>query len=79
MSSWVGTRFIASRGRGGWPHTSTLEEALEDRLKPLGIPVVYKFPFGHGTHKATLPLGVQATLDAESCTLTITEPTLLLP
>jgi len=52
---------------------------LEDRLKPLGIPVVYKFPFGHGTHKATLPLGVQATLDAESCTLTITEPTLLLP
>lgn len=61
-----------------WPHTKTLEEALEDRLKPLDIPVVYKFPFGHGPHKATLPLGVQATLDAQSCALTIIEPALLL-
>lgn len=64
-------------GGAPWPHTKTLEEVLEDRLGPLGIPVVYKFPFGHGPHKATLPLGVQATLDAETCTLTITEPALL--
>lgn len=64
-------------GGAPWPHTKTLEEVLEDRLSPLGIPVVYPFPFGHGPHKATLPLGVQATLDAETCTLTITEPALL--
>jgi muramoyltetrapeptide carboxypeptidase len=64
-------------GGAPWPHTKTLEEVLEDRLSPLGIPVIYKFPFGHGPHKATLPLGVQATLDAETCTLTITEPALL--
>lgn len=66
-------------GGAPWPHTKTLEETLEDRLKPLGIPVVSTFPFGHGPHKATLPLGVQATLDAESCTLRITEAALLLP
>jgi muramoyltetrapeptide carboxypeptidase len=47
------------------------------RLAAVLIPVVYKFPFGHGPHKATLPLGVQATLDAETCTLTIIEPALL--
>jgi muramoyltetrapeptide carboxypeptidase len=52
---------------------------LEYRLKPLGVPVVYKFSFGHGFRQATLPLGVQATLDAETCRLTITEPALLLP
>jgi muramoyltetrapeptide carboxypeptidase len=66
-------------GGSPWPHTKTLEEVLEDRLKPLGIPVVSLFPFGHGPYKATLPLGVQATLDAETCTLTIIEPGLLLP
>ncbi len=66
-----------SDGSGApWPHTRTLEEVLEDRLGSLGIPVVYQFPFGHGPHKATLPLGVQATLDAQTCTLTITEPAL---
>lgn len=64
-------------GGAPWPHTKTLEEVLKDHLEPLGIPVVYQFPFGHGPHKATLPLGVQATLDAETCTLTITEPALL--
>jgi muramoyltetrapeptide carboxypeptidase len=66
-------------GGSPWPHTKTLEEVLEDRLKPLGIPVVSLSPFGHGPYKATLPLGVQATLDAETCILTIIEPALLLP
>jgi muramoyltetrapeptide carboxypeptidase len=53
-----------------------LEEALEDRLGHLGVPVLYGFPFGHGEHIATLPLGVQATLDAEAGTLEVTEPAL---
>lgn len=65
-------------GGSPWPHTRTLEEVLTDRLKPLGVPVVSLLPFGHGPYKATLPFGVQATLDAETCTLTITEPALLL-
>ena len=59
-----------------WPHTKTLEEMLEERLGSLGVPVIYKLPFGHSTHFATLPLGVQATLDANTCTLEVTEPAL---
>jgi len=46
-------------------------------LASLGVPVIYKLPFGHGTHNATLPLGVQATLDAGTYSLVVTEPALL--
>jgi muramoyltetrapeptide carboxypeptidase len=63
-------------GGSPWPHTKTLEEMLEERLSVLGVPVIYKLPFGHGTHMATFPLGVQATLDASTCTLEVTEPAL---
>jgi muramoyltetrapeptide carboxypeptidase len=63
-------------GGSPWPHTRTLEEVLEERLSLLGVPVIYKLPFGHGTHMATVPLGVQATLDASTCTLGVTEPAL---
>ena len=63
-------------GGSPWPRTKTLEEVLEESLGSLGVPVIYKLPFGHSTHFATLPLGVQATLDAAACTLEITEPAL---
>jgi muramoyltetrapeptide carboxypeptidase len=63
-------------GGSPWPHTKTLEEVLEERLGTLGVPVIYKLPFGHSTHMATVPLGVQATLDASTCTLEVTEPAL---
>lgn len=63
-------------GGSPWPHTKTLEEMLEERLSVLGVPVIYKLPFGHGTHMATFPLGVQATLNASTCTLEVTEPAL---
>jgi muramoyltetrapeptide carboxypeptidase len=42
----------------------SLKQVLEDRLKPLGVPVVYGLPFGHVKSKLTLPLGVEAELDA---------------
>jgi muramoyltetrapeptide carboxypeptidase len=63
-------------GGSPWSHTKTLEEVLKERLGSLGVPVIYKLPFGHSKHFATLPLGVQATLDASSCTLEVTEPAL---
>jgi muramoyltetrapeptide carboxypeptidase len=59
-------------GGAPWPHTKTLEEVLEERLSPLGVPVVYPLPFGHGGRLATIPLGVQATLDAGTCNLIVT-------
>ena len=58
------------------PHSKTLEEVLAGRLGGLGVPVLYNLPLGHGSSLATLPLGVEATLDADAKTLTIDEPAL---
>jgi muramoyltetrapeptide carboxypeptidase len=55
----------------GWPRTRTIEDVLEHHLEPLGVPVLYKLPLGHGKHLAALPLGVTATLDADARTLTL--------
>ena len=62
--------------RPEWPRTKSLEDVLEERLEPLGVPVLYKLPLGHGKHLAALPLGVTATLDADQRTLTIDQPAL---
>ncbi|MBH8574456.1 LD-carboxypeptidase [Nostocaceae cyanobacterium CENA369] len=43
----------------------SVEEVLRDRLGDLGIPVVSDLPFGHNIPNAALPVGVQATLDAD--------------
>jgi muramoyltetrapeptide carboxypeptidase len=58
------------------PRSKTLEEVLTGRLAHLGVPILYGLPLGHGATLATLPLGVQATLDADAHTLTIDEPAL---
>jgi muramoyltetrapeptide carboxypeptidase len=44
---------------------------LEVHLEPLGVPVLYKLPLGHGKHLATIALGVTATLDADAKTLSL--------
>jgi muramoyltetrapeptide carboxypeptidase len=61
-------------GRPEWPRTKSIEDVLELHLEPLGVPVVYKLPLGHGKHLAAIPLGVRATLDADARTLTFDEP-----
>lgn len=58
------------------PRSRTLEEVLEGRLGGLGVPVLYGLPLGHGASLATLPLGVEATVDADARTLTIDGPAL---
>jgi muramoyltetrapeptide carboxypeptidase len=75
----VGELPYAEWGEGigpDWPRTSTLEDVLEARLGALGAPVLYGLPCDHGSAMVTLPLGVQATLDADARTLTIDEPAL---
>lgn len=49
------------------------EEVIHDRLGHLGIPVISNLCFGHGSHKATLPLGIKAALDTSEGKLTILE------
>ncbi len=60
------------------PRSKTLEDVLDDRLGGLGVPALYGLPLGHGATLATLPLGVQATVDADALTLTIDQPALAL-
>lgn len=64
-------------GSNDFPRTKSVEDVLEERLQPLGVPVLYGLPVGHGKHLATLPLGVTATLDADARTLTIDEQALV--
>jgi muramoyltetrapeptide carboxypeptidase len=59
------------------PRSKTLEEVLLDRLGGLGVPVLYGLPLGHGASLATIPLGVDATVDADALTLTIDRPALI--
>jgi muramoyltetrapeptide carboxypeptidase len=56
------------------PRTRSIEDVLERCLAPLGVPTLYKLPLGHGKHLASIPLGVQATLDSDAQTLTIDQP-----
>jgi muramoyltetrapeptide carboxypeptidase len=51
----------------------TLDEVLSDVIKPLNIPSFYGLVVGHGQDKATIPLGVDAVMDASNCTVEILE------
>jgi muramoyltetrapeptide carboxypeptidase len=53
-----------------------MEDVFDEHLTPLGVPVVFNLPLGHGKHLATLPLGVEATVDADRRTLSIDGPAL---
>ena len=56
-----------------WRATKSIEDVLDKHLQPLGVPVLYKLPLGHGKHQASIPLGVRYTLDADKRTLTVDE------
>jgi muramoyltetrapeptide carboxypeptidase len=53
--------------------TKPWKEVVIERLAPLGVPMIIGFPFGHGEHMASLPLGVHARLDADAGELTYLE------
>ncbi len=53
-----------------------VEAVLADRLRPLGVPIVAGLDFGHTDSSVTVPLGVQARLDATRLSLVLDEPAL---
>jgi muramoyltetrapeptide carboxypeptidase len=53
-----------------------MEDVFEQHLEPLGVPVVFNLPLGHGENLCTIPLGVTATVDADTRTVTIDEAAL---
>jgi muramoyltetrapeptide carboxypeptidase len=54
-----------------------VEAVLADLIGSLGIPTVWELGFGHCAGQLTIPLGAEATLDADNGTLTVLEPALL--
>jgi len=51
----------------------SLKTALEDLLKPLGIPVAYGISFGHISRMIAIPAGIRARFDADKCKLELLE------
>ena len=52
----------------------TLEQVLEDHIKPLGIPAWYGSMIGHIPLKFTVPIGIKAGIDAEKGMIELLEP-----
>jgi muramoyltetrapeptide carboxypeptidase len=44
---------------------------LRDQLHALGVPILGGLPFGHGTKPVSVPIGLEAKLDADAATLTV--------
>jgi muramoyltetrapeptide carboxypeptidase len=55
----------------------TLEQVLDDHVKPLGVPAWYGAMFGHLPMKFTMPVGIAARADAEKGTIELLEPAVL--
>lgn len=56
-----------------YPGAPDVRAVVTRALAPLGVPALFGLTIGHGTHKATLPLGVRGTLDSSAGILTIEE------
>ena len=52
----------------------SLKVALDDLLKPLGIPVSYGLSFGHIKRMITIPTGIRAVMDADKNSFSLLEP-----
>ena len=66
-------RDCEARGTSITGPSLSLLQVFEQRLASLGIPVVYGLPFGHVRSKLTLPLGVNAELNATARTFRVLE------
>lgn len=59
--------------RKGTYGSLTLEEILVDHVKPLGIPAWHGAMIGHIARQFTLPLGIEAEVDAQAGTIRMIE------
>jgi muramoyltetrapeptide carboxypeptidase len=55
----------------------TLEEVLDDHVRPLGVPAYQGAMIGHQDRQFTVAVGVEAELDADGGTLRMLEPAVL--
>jgi muramoyltetrapeptide carboxypeptidase len=66
----LGDLVRCDRAQGVPPVPTAALPVLVERLSPLGIPVVARAPFGHGSRNLALPLGTPARLDVDAGELT---------
>ena len=52
----------------------TIPDVLDDHVKPLAVPAFYGAMIGHVERQFTLPLGVEAEIDANAGTIRMLEP-----
>lgn len=69
VGEMTGTDEMSDEKIGVWPW----REIIADRIKPLGIPSVLNYPFGHMKTMLSLPMGVAARLDADAGRLELLE------
>ena len=61
-------------GPGGGFGSLTMEEMVAEHIKPLGIPAFAGTMIGHIDEQFTIPLGIQAAIDADAGTIQLLEP-----
>lgn len=77
-SGWFsGVRGVAVGQFPGCGSPASLRALVEDRLAPLGVPLLLGLQVGHGDRNLALPFGVPAVLDADAGTLTLEQPALM--
>ena len=69
----INCRCVDPKAKTAKEYRQSLSDVLKERLKPLKVPVISGFPFGHVPHNATLPIGVRATLDGAKGDLIVSE------
>ncbi|MPZ80635.1 MAG: LD-carboxypeptidase [Actinophytocola sp.] len=74
---FTGVSGIALGSWTGCGEPAEVYAVLADLLGGLGMPTVWDLGFGHVPAQLTIPLGVEATLNADAGTLTLTEPALV--
>lgn len=52
----------------------TFDEIINQHIAPLKIPAFMGADFGHTKNKFTLPVGIQASINANTCQITLNEP-----
>ncbi len=52
----------------------TVEEVLRDHLEPVGVPAFYGAMVGHIERQFTLPIGIEAEIDADTGRIRLLEP-----
>lgn len=64
---------LRTKPTGGAIDNLSAEDIVEEVLGPLGVPILFGLPVGHGRHHFTVPFGAMATLDADAGTLIVEE------